>query len=216
MVSLSGLNTIMNESADAVMYTGMDYMTESAFDQMINESLEALDESAKEEANAILKGKDMMEVKDLLKRAKKLRKYDPEESKKLAKQASAKLKALSKQAEKISDDDAAKAAAKAFIPQIVALAVVFGGNALVTAGIIPAVPAIVAGFLSLIPQLKSTHDTTMARIGQDAHSKPGEIIDFSKYTKNKTFAIIDQMIDTAEDLEKNRTFMDKFLGRKQD
>ena len=36
MVSLSGLNTIMNESTDAVMYTGMDYMTESAFDQMIN------------------------------------------------------------------------------------------------------------------------------------------------------------------------------------
>src|SRR5699024_10663279 len=104
MISLSGLNTIMNESADAVMYTGTDYMTESAFDQIINESLEALSESAKEEANVILKGKDMMEVKDLLKRAKKLRKFDPEESKKLAKKASTKLKALSKQAEKISDD----------------------------------------------------------------------------------------------------------------
>lgn len=216
MVSLSGLNTIMNESADAVMYTGMDYMTESAFDQMINESLEALDESAKEEANAILKGKDMMEVKDLLKRAKKLRKSDPEESKKLAKKASTKLKALSKQAEKISDDDAAKAAAKSIIPHIISLAVVFGGSALASAGIIPSVPALVAGFVSLIPQYKALSDDLMARQGQDTHSKPGQIMNYSKYTKNKTFAIIDQMIDTAEDLEKNRTFMDKFLGRKQD
>lgn len=214
MVSLSGLNTIMNESTDAVMYTGMDYMTESAFDQIINESLEALSESAKEESNAILKGKDMMEVKDLLKRAKKLRKSDPEESKKLAKKASTKLKALSKQAEKISDDDAAKAAAKALIPQIVALAVVLGGNALVTAGIIPAVPAIVAAFLSLIPQTKSTYDMSLARVGQDSRTIPGKILDFSKYTKNQTFAIIDSMISVAEDLEKNRTFIDKVLGKK--
>ena len=216
MVSLSGLNTIMNESADAVMYTGMDYMTESAFDQIINESLEALSESAKEEANVILKGKNMMEVKDLLKRAKKLRKSDPEESKKLAKKASTKLKALSKQAEKISDDDAAKAAAKSIIPHIISLAVVFGGTALASAGIIPSVPALVAGFVSLIPQYKALCDDLMARQGQDTHSKPGQIMNYSKYTKNKTFAIIDQMIDTAEDLEKNRTFMDKFLGRKQD
>ena len=214
MVSLSGLNTIMNESADAVMYTGMDYMTESVFDQMINESLEALDESAKEEANAILKGKDMMEVKDLLKRAKKLRKSDPEESKKLAKKASTKLKALSKQAEKISDDDAAKAAAKAFIPQIISLAIICGGYSLMLAGTVPAVPVIVAAFLSLIPQTKSTYDMSLARAGQDSRTIPGKILDFSEFTKNKTFAIINMMIDTAEDLEKNRTFIDKVLGKK--
>ena len=214
MVSLSGLNTIMNESADAVMYTGMDYMTESVFDQMINESLDALDESAKEEANAILKGKDMMEVKDLLKRAKKLRKSDPEESKKLAKKASTKLKALSKQAEKISDDDAAKAAAKAFIPQIISLAIICGGYSLMLAGTVPAVPVIVAAFLSLIPQTKSTYDMSLARAGQDSRTIPGKILDFSEFTKNKTFAIINMMIDTAEDLEKNRTFIDKVLGKK--
>lgn len=214
MISLSGLNTIINESADAVMYTGMDYMTESAFDQMINESLEALDESAKEEANAILKGKDMMEVKDLLKRAKKLRKSDPEESKKLAKKASTKLKALSKQAEKISDDDAAKAAAKAFIPQIISLAIICGGYSLMLAGTVPAVPVIVAAFLSLIPQTKSTYDMSLARAGQDSRTIPGKILDFSEFTKNKTFAIINMMINTAEDLEKNRTFIDKVLGKK--
>lgn len=214
MISLSGLNTIMNESADAVMYTGMDYMTESAFDQIINESLEALSESAKEEANVILKGKDMMEVKDLLKRAKKLRKSDPEESKKLAKKASTKLKALSKQAEKISDDDAAKAAAKALIPQIISLAIICGGYSLMLAGTVPAVPVIVAAFLSLIPQTKSTYDMILARAGQDSRTIPGKILDFSEFTKNKTFAIINMMINTAEDLEKNRTFIDKVLGKK--
>ena len=214
MVSLSGLNTIMNESTDSVMYTGMDYMTESAFDQMINESLEALDESAKEEAQAILKGKDMTEVKDLLKRAKKFRKSDPEESKKLAKKAATKLKELSKRAEKIKDDDAAKTAAKSLIPQIISLAIICGGYSLMLAGTVPAVPVIVAAFLSLIPQFKSTYDMGLARAGQDSRTTPGKILDFSEFTKNKTFAIINMMIDTADDLEKNRTFIDKVLGKK--
>lgn len=122
MVTLDGMRVCMLD--ESAQFDGSDYVANSTYDAMINETIEALDEStAKEQAKAILQGEDAKKARQLLLDANKLYKTDKEASKKKSKEAIKILKKLRDEAKKIDDDNVVvqtcKSIALFFVPFIV-------------------------------------------------------------------------------------------------
>ena len=225
MVTLDGMRVCMLD--ESAQFDGSDYVANSTYDAMINETIEALDESAaKEQSKAILQGEDAKKARQLLLVANKLYKTDKEESKKKAKEAIKILKKLRDEAKKIDDDNVVvqtcKSIALFFVPAIVS-----GVTYRIGAALGNVVVAMLAGLVmgsvasSAIGYMKAdkvgAKRTKMRRAIAKNGLSVGTVIkarftpvDKKAITRDAALNVIDNCIEFAEDMiEENSTFQDK-------
>lgn len=211
MITIQNLRELMESTESAALVEDM-LIYESMISTLENPTFSdavSMDESASEEKKAILNGEDMRQAKQLIKDANKLKKSDPEASKKKCDQAIAKLKKLQKDAEKISDDNTAIELCKmmaAFIPSLIYCMLYCSG--------ITAAPVMAYGAISLIPAIILNKNLAQSRIGHNKIYSSGanNIIDplkFNEMSKTQAIGAIETMIKKAEGIKTNKTFIDK-------
>lgn len=225
MVTLDGMRVCMLD--ESAQFDGSDYVANSTYDAMINETIESLDESAaKAQAKAILQGEDAKKARQLLLEASKLYKTDKEASKKKSKEAIKILKKLRDEAKKIDDENVViqtcKSIALFFLPVVAGLSsVVIGikiGNMVVGAIVGFALGAIADGARQMANADKMAAARTKNR---RAFAKDGVTLkalitsaftptDKKAITRDAAISAIDDLIDFAEDIiDENATLIDK-------
>lgn len=214
MITIKDLRELVESTEPAYVVDNMIIYesTIEAFEDLSFLDNEVIDEAASDEKKAILNSEDLKQAKELIKEAKKLKKSDPEASKEKCDQALAKLKKLAKDAEKISDDDAAVEICKtiaSFIPAIIYLI-------LQACGILN-LPVLAFGALSLIPMAIINDKVSKSRVGHNKiHPTPDtQIIDplkFNEMSKTEAIGVIEMMIKKAEGIKNNKSLLDRLKG----
>ena len=210
MVTLDGMRVCMLD--ESAQFDGSDYVANSTYDAMINETIESLDESAaKAQAKAILQGEDAKKARQLLLDANKLYKTDKEASKKKSKEAIKILKKLRDEAKKIDDDNVVvqtcKSIALFFVPAIVR-GVAYRIGATLGNAIVGLVAGLVMGNMasSVVGFMKADKEGAKRTVIK-ARFTP---VDKKAITRDAALNVIDNCIEFAEDMiEENSTFQDK-------
>lgn len=225
MVTLDGMRVCMLD--ESAQFDGSDYVANSTYDAMINETIEALAESAaKEQAKAILKGGEAATARQLLNEASKLYKSDKPAAKKKAKEAIKILKKLRDEAKKIDDENVViqtcKSIALFFLPVVVGFSSVVIGmkvGSMVIGGVVGLALGIVG---DSVRQVADADKMAAKRTkNRRAFAKDGVTLkalinnaftpsDKKAITRDAAISAIDDLIDFAEDIiDENASLIDK-------
>lgn len=209
MITLSNMR-VLSESTEPLYNVFDTFLTESQVMALIElPDDEILSEAASTTLKEIKSSQEMKDAKELISEAKKLRKSNPEESKKKARAALTKLKALRKKAENIEDDDGAKELIKYLCSAVFSLCCLIASSISITLMPQIAFPTLIAAVANLIYTSIENRKIGMARIGQDTTKEAGKILNFKKLSRNQAFAVLDIYIKTASELETNKSFAQK-------